>query len=134
MVTRMRQQVVIFGSRGDAGEIRINRADEGDVRVVFSVTEDDGTYHPGVVGLEPDEARRFAEHIISAADIIEGADSSVLRRARELHERHVDLLAGCPLCELEAGHQRDRLSCESCGQPLRPDEPYDGHPECREQE
>jgi hypothetical protein len=61
-------------------------------------------------------------------------DERALARARDAHERHVDLLAGCPLCELEAGHQRDRLACDVCGEPLRPDEPFDGHPECREQE
>lgn len=73
----VRQQVVIFGSPGDAGEIRINRADEGDVRVVFSVkeaTEDGGTYHPGIVGLDPSEARLFARNILSAADVIEGIE------------------------------------------------------------
>ena len=60
-------------------------------------------------------------------------DGYALQRARELHERHMDLQRGCPLCELEAAHQRDRLACEVCGEPIRPDEPLDGHPECEDQ-
>ena len=72
----VRQQgVMIFGKKHDqlGGEIRINRADRGDVRVVFSV--DDGkVYHPGIVGLSPKEARRFAQSVLTAADVIEGVE------------------------------------------------------------
>ncbi len=137
MVTTIRQQdVVIFDGVGDGG-IRINRADEGDANVVFSVEADSKTYFPGAIALRPAAARRFAKAILSAVDVIEGkvneAELHELRHAAELHERHVDLLAGCPLCELEAGAQRDRLTCDICGDPLRPDEPLDGHADCENQ-
>lgn len=137
MVTQTRQQgVMIFPGVGDGG-IRINRADLGDSNVVFSVEVDGKTYFPGAIALRPKDARRFAIGILSAANIIEGkeveTDNVALARARDMHERHVDLLAGCPLCELEAGAQRDRLTCDICGGMLRPDEPLDGHPDCENQ-
>lgn len=71
-----------FGDATDplGGAITVNRADPGDVRVVLSVTEklDSGAtaYHPGIVGLDPGEARRFAHAILRAADVIEAVESA----------------------------------------------------------
>lgn len=71
-----------FGDRLDhlGGEITVNRADPGDVRVVFSVATRHTAgrssapviHYPGIVGLEPRQARAFAKAIIEAADVIEG--------------------------------------------------------------
>lgn len=82
--------------------------------------------------LSADDAETLAViHETSRRFRDEGQD---LARSRSIHERHVNLLEGCPLCELEAAHQRDRLACNMCGEPLDPSQPFDGHRDCREQE
>lgn len=94
------------------GEVRINRVFPGDDQVGFSVTSVMGrklTEYPGLFGLTPADARAFAQAIIEAADVV---DPPISAATRSMHERHVNLLAGCPLCALEAGGQRDRLMKE----------------------
>lgn len=49
-----------------------------------------------------------AEALAFAAELQRGA--SWADRAPHMHERHVDLLASCPLCVYEAGGQPDRLT------------------------
>lgn len=56
----------------------------------------------GPFSLSTSEALTFAAELGRAASWAENADSR--------HERHVDLLASCPLCVFEAHGQTDRLT------------------------
>lgn len=85
-------------------------------------------------GESRDDRVARVETLIRALEQMDRPAIDALSHARDMHERHVNLLEGCPPCELEAAHQRDRLACNMCGEPLDPSQPFDGHRDCREQE
>jgi hypothetical protein len=58
----------------------------------------------GLTWIDTKGARDFASDLLAA---ISQADN-----APELHERHVNLMASCPLCVYEAHGQLDRLTYE----------------------
>lgn len=56
----------------------------------------------GQYTFSPAEAREFAAELLESVALAHDLPSQ--------HERHTDLLARCPLCVHEAGHQTDRLT------------------------
>lgn len=77
-------------------EISFRSTDGRTVRVEF-----------GMYTFSPDEAFAFGQSMVSASIWAE--------RVRDMHERHVNLKASCPLCVYEAGWQVDRLEYDTEG-------------------
>ena len=72
-------------------DLPIGTNPEGDIRIIY-----------GALSFSPAEARDLAIALGSAASYAE--------RLPDIHERHVNLMASCPLCVHEANGQLDRLT------------------------
>lgn len=72
------------------------------------IKQANGTY---VSGQAVPDALRGLDLIQEALDTIPEQQARwELEREQSMHERHVDLMASCRLCRIEAGDQPDRLT------------------------